>query len=152
MTIKNFVLAFLILALYSCKERKVQLKNYKENIFSLKSSQSVNGNGFVVGLYGGMNINTSSQYVFFTKDSLTGGFVRTEIPTNYTVLVEKDTIPSLKRYYWRETVRVPDGFGKKDSLIDWEYQMFRKENMSKYEYILYVPKGTITENISYNPL
>lgn len=47
---------------------------------------------------------------------------------------------------------MPDGFGKKDSLIDWEYQMFRKENMSKYEYILYVPKGTITENISYNPL
>lgn len=153
--INTALILFISTTLLSCIDRDLELKSYKNQIFSLKTNDQISGGGFVLGYVGGANINSSTNYVFFIKDKKTGGFVRKTIPSSSTILVEKDTIPSFKQYYWEEKRKINKGFWGLDEeteKTDWQLGLFNEKNTPDYEYILTIPKGTITENISYNPL
>ncbi len=140
---------------------KVRSKGFnvvtKERMYSLKNREVVKGH-FVLG---GGRINQKNYYYFFLKDSLKNGtgYIKYRIPADETILVEKDTIPTYIKNSIKKvtTYKYPWGIlGKDSTSIEYqEYSFFSDYEIPegiKYKYILIVPKGTITENQSWDAL
>ncbi|UTG66803.1 hypothetical protein J2O02_18225 (plasmid) [Elizabethkingia anophelis] len=123
-------------------------KTLKARIYSLKGQSNIEGS-FYLG-YG--HINTVDYYVFFMKDEKKNGFYKETIPVEKTLLIEKDTVPNVVRNYLLRT-ELDNNIFKSKTIIDTiPYSIFNKIPSSiKYEYILTIPKGTITENLKYEP-
>ncbi len=136
---------------------------HKEKMYSIKNSNEINGtvNGnFVLGI-GSVNgnIKTENYYYFFLEQSNPigyKGFIKHKVPASKTLLVEKDTIPTYienkvlqiqTKTYLFDLFEKPQIEEKKYSYssIEAKFKGIKIPEAEKYEYILIIPKGTVTE-------
>ncbi|GIJ92805.1 hypothetical protein CAPN002_00230 [Capnocytophaga stomatis] len=130
-------------------EKKMINCKVEREIYSLKSKSAVKGS-FILGTG---RIREEDYYFFFSKDEKFGGFVKEKTPARETLLIEKDTIPSIIKNYLVKKVVYKRFFNTDRVSYDTlEYGLFRKPSLVGYKYVLIIPKGTITENQSFEPL
>lgn len=137
------------------KDKRTELIQKSVPIYSMKPANKVTGD-FSLG-FG--RIDNTDYYLFLEKKN--GGFIRKQVPVNETLILEKDTYPSITtnsivNIYYANTLR-----GKKEvrDTLDYSCKLdeFRgvvlpiKKDLG-YKYIITIPKGSIMENQVYQVL
>lgn len=102
--------------------------------------------------FGRAFLNDQDFYFFMAEDE--GGFIKRKAPSDLTLILEKDTVPTFTKYFLVIKNTKTSGFFNyelsKDITVDTiDYNYTYKK---KYNGILTVPKGSIEENQSYEPL
>lgn len=132
--------------------KKYELLQTSIPIYSLKPTNRITGD-FSLG-FG--SVNNTDYYIFLVKRN--GGFIRREVPVSETLIIEKDTQPSIItnsivriRYFNRVNGRQEkrdtlDYYSKGNAIV----QPIKKD--LGYKYIITVPKGSIIENQVYEVL
>jgi hypothetical protein len=106
----------------------------KTSIVSLSNNQQINGRFFVLG---SGYINQKSYYIYMAE-TVDGGFIRQQIPTDTTVVYEVDSEDAYLQ--WNEhSKQFPNWFRGCAPLLTYSTN-----------YKLFVPKGTIIRSISIN--
>lgn len=144
-----------LLVYYSTLKSEYKNKTVSWQTYSLKSKSNIKGS-FILGTG---SIYETDYYYFFVKDAKFGGFHKEKLPVKETLLVEKDTIPSVVKNYYEKTTQTPYTIfkfldTKKVDTLEYNSLIGRRRVPREvgYRYKLIVPPGTVTENVSYEAL
>lgn len=147
------IIIFLIGIIHGFKDTIVTKKNYyvMSEVISLKSKSNVDG----LFILGSGIINQVDYYYFLEKDTTYNGYVKKKIPSSNTLIIEKDTTPNLKiNYSWKQEItRYPFILDPDTTETSKWYSLFNPiPEEVKYEYILTIPPGSITQNIKWEAI
>lgn len=127
-------------------EESVYKKSTK--IVSLRSKSLTEGRFS----FGRAFLNNQDFYFFMAEDE--GGFIKRKAPSDLTLILEKDTVPTFTKYFLViKNTKILGFFNyqlSKDITVDTIHYNYTYKK--KYNGILTVPKGSIEENQSYEPL
>lgn len=146
--LKHFFILLFLCSLQSCIESKYENEEQSVNITSIKSDKSIQGS-FVLGTG---SVRSVDYYYFFRKDEDFNGFVKSRVPVDESIIVEKDTVPHivvkriLKTTTWLDDRKIWRGY------VDTKVSKIPDKIDSKYKYIIFVPKGVITDNVNWEVL
>lgn len=136
--------------------RKSEIVSSSVNIYSMKPKSRISGE-FVLG-FG--RIEEKDYYIYLVKHN--GGFIRQQVPTEQTLVVESDEHPKLTINEIVNTKYMQQYDGQKRFLKEYKHTLKYEDkhkayvkpikNDRGYKYIISIPKGSITENKVYEIL
>ena len=72
-------------------------------------------------ILGSGSINQRDYYYFFLKEEKMNGYAKVKIPADETLIIEKDTVPIVKRHYVHSEKIKRYALKKSDTVIGWNY-------------------------------